>query len=404
VSTLVDLIIVLARIMVVFLVLSVLVVFIVWFERKVIAHMQSRLGPNRWGPWGLLTSLADGVKLFFKEPVMPITADRATFVLAPGLSMLAAFLAFATIPFGTSVTLGHHRVLFEISDLNVGLLWVLAMGSLAVYGVVLAGWSSGSKYPLLGGIRSSAQMVSYEIALSLSLIPVVMSAGTLSLRGIVTAQAGTVGSISWLGPLGAIGKIIPHWDIFYHLPAFLVFLLAGVAETNRPPFDLAEADTELVGGFHTEYSGIKFAMFFLAEYLHVITTSAIAVTLFLGGWRGPIFPILRPIWPVIWFMGKLSVMVFLFIWVRATLPRFRYDKLMRFGWKILIPVSVLWVMVTALMVVLPQYVRRSTLAAATGLVFAVLFLWWAAWFTLRARGTLSLSKLLPMPRRFRGVR
>ena len=340
-----DLIVILAKILIVFVVLSVLVVFIVWFERKVVAHMQSRLGPNRWGPFGLLTSLADGMKLFFKEPIIPTTADRATFVLAPAISMLAAFLAFAAIPFGTRVVLFGHRVTFEIADLNVGLLWVLAMGSLAVYGVVLAGWSSGSKYPLLGGIRSSAQMISYEIALSLSLVPVVMSAGTLSLRGIVAAQRGVIGTISWLGPLGAVGKVIPHWYIFYHLPAFLIFLLAGVAETNRPPFDLAEADTALGGGYHTESSGIKFAMFFLAEYLHVLTISALAVALFLGGWNGAGVGVLGWLWPLLWFVAKVFFFVFLFVWLRATLPRLRYDRLMSVGWRVLIPAALAWLIV-----------------------------------------------------------
>jgi NADH-quinone oxidoreductase subunit H len=344
-TSLADLIVIVAKIVVVFVVLSLLVIFIVWFERKVVAHMQSRLGPNRWGPWGLLTSLADGIKLFFKEPITPIAADRATFVLAPAVSAIAAFLAFAAIPFGTQVVLFGQRVTFEIADQNVGLLWVLAMGSLAVYGVVLAGWSSGSKYPLLGGIRSSAQMISYEIALSLSLIPVIMSAGTLSLRGIVHAQGGTIGRIGWLGPLGAVGRVIPHWFVFYHLPAFLIFLLAGVAETNRPPFDLVEADTELVGGYHTEYSGIKFAMFFLAEYLHVITISALAVLLFLGGWNGATLPFLPWAWPLLWFVAKVFFFVFLFVWLRATLPRLRYDRLMAVGWKILIPAALAWLVV-----------------------------------------------------------
>ncbi|GAC1361360.1 MAG: NADH-quinone oxidoreductase subunit NuoH [Actinomycetota bacterium] len=341
-TALIDLAVVLVKIVIVFMVLSVLVVFIVWFERKVVAHMQSRIGPNRWGPWGLLTSLADGVKLFFKEGIIPTNADRWTFVLAPAVSLISAFLAFAAIPFGTRVVLFHRQILFEITDLNVGLLWVLAMGSLAVYGVVLAGWASGSKYPLLGGIRSSAQMISYEIALSLSLVPIVMSAGTLSLRGIVAAQVGTVGHIAWLGPLGAVGNVIPHWYIFYHLPAFLIFLLAGIAETNRPPFDLAEADTELVGGFHTEYSGIKFAMFFLAEYLHVVTISAVAVLMFFGGWNGVHFSFLGWLWPLAWFVAKTFFFVFLFVWLRATLPRLRYDRLMEVGWKVLIPAALTW--------------------------------------------------------------
>ena len=345
-TALISLLIVIIKVVVVFLILSLLVVFIVWFERKVVAHMQSRVGPNRWGPYGLLTSIADGIKLFFKEGIVPTSADRVTFLLAPGISLGAAFLAFAAIPFGTKVVLFNRQVLFQITDLNVGLLWVLAMGSLAVYGVVLAGWASGSKYPLLGGIRSSAQMISYEIALSLSLVPVVMSAGTLSLRGIVQAQGGTIGHIGWLGPLGFIGKGLPHWYAIYHLPAFLIFLIAGVAETNRPPFDLAEADTELVGGYHTEYSGIKFAMFFLAEYLHVITISALAVLLFLGGWNGVHFSVLPWVWPLAWFVAKTFFFVFVFVWLRATLPRLRYDRLMEVGWKVLIPAALTWVVLS----------------------------------------------------------
>ena len=345
-TALIDLLVVIVKVVIVFMVLSVLVVFIVWFERKVVAHMQSRIGPNRWGPYGLLTSIADGIKLFFKEGIVPTTADRVTFLLAPGISLGAAFLAFAAIPFGTRVVLFHRQILFQITDLNVGLLWVLAMGSLAVYGVVLAGWASGSKYPLLGGIRSSAQMISYEIALSLSLIPVVMSAGTLSLRGIVQAQGGTIGRITWLGSVGLVGKVLPHWFIFYHLPAFVIFLVAGVAETNRPPFDLAEADTELVGGYHTEYSGIKFAMFFLAEYLHVITISALAVLLFLGGWNGVGFSFLPWIWPLAWFVVKTFFFIFVFVWLRATLPRLRYDRLMQVGWKVLIPAALTWVVIS----------------------------------------------------------
>jgi NADH-quinone oxidoreductase subunit H len=387
-----DIIIDAIKVVVAFGFLLVSVMFTIWAERRVVAIMQQRIGPNRVGPFGLLQALADGIKLFFKEDIRPAGVDKGTYLLAPLAAMVPAFLSFAIVPVGQDFRIGHRIITLQLTDLNVGILFFLAMGSLMVYGVVLAGWSSGSVYPLLGGVRSTAQMISYEVPMGLSVIAVVMYAGALSPRGIVNAQAGT-----W-------AHVIPHWFIFAQLPAFLIFMVAGLAETNRAPFDLPEAETELVAGFHTEYSGIKFAMFFLAEYLHVITTSAIAVTLFLGGWRGPIFPFFRPIWPVIWFMAKLGVMVFLFIWVRATLPRFRYDKLMRFGWKILIPVSVVWVMVTALMVVLPQYFSRSTLAAATGLVFAVLFLWWAAWFTLRARGTLSPSKLLPLPRRFRGVR
>jgi NADH-quinone oxidoreductase subunit H len=228
-----------------------------------------------------------------------------------------------------------------------------------VYGVVLAGWASGSHYPLLGAVRSTAQMISYEMGLGLAAVAVTLWAGTLSTRGIVDAQAGTY---IW---------IIPRWFILPQFPAFLLFLLAGIAETNRAPFDLPEAETELVAGYHTEYSGIKFAMFFLAEYLHVITTSAIAVTLFLGGWRGPILPFVRPVWPVIWFLGKMGLLIFLFIWVRATLPRLRYDRLMSIGWKVFIPAGLAWVMITAVLAVVPREVDRATLIAWIGPIFGI---------------------------------
>lgn len=335
------------KVFVVFGAILGLVLFIIWFERKAVARMQSRYGPNRWGPFGILTSLADGIKLFFKEPVTPVTADRATYYLAPVVSLVPAFLAFAAIPFGTGVRVFGQDVTFELADLNVGLLWVLAMGSLAVYGVVLAGWSSGSKYPLLGGIRSTAQMISYEIALSLSLVPVVASAGTLSMRGIVEAQSGTFGRLQFLpNSIAGIGNLVPRWFVVTQLPAFLVFLLAGVAETNRAPFDLPEAETELVAGFHTEYSGIKFAMFFLAEYVHVVTVSAVAVILFFGGWSGPSLSFLPWVWPLANFMGKTFVFIFIFIWLRATMPRLRYDRLMALGWKVLIPASLVWLFVS----------------------------------------------------------
>lgn len=336
-----------AKVVVVFGAILGMVLFIIWFERRVVARMQSRIGPNRWGPMGLLTSLADGVKLFFKEPVTPRGVDRPTYLLAPVLSLLPAFLAFAVIPFGDGVTVFGERVTFAVADLNIGLFWVLAMSSLAVYGVVLAGWSSGSKYPLLGAIRSTSQMISYEIALSLALVPVVLFAGTLSMRGIVESQAGTIGAIEFLGPLSGIGNFIPAWYIFVHFPAFLIFLIAGVAETNRAPFDLPEAETELVAGYHTEYSGIKFAMFFLAEYIHIVTVSAVATTMFFGGWNGPSFDFLPFLWPIVNFLAKTFLFVFLFVWLRATWPRLRYDRLMALGWKALIPAGLVWVFVAA---------------------------------------------------------
>ena len=355
----IDVLIVAVKAVVVFGFLLVSVMMTIWVERRIVAFMQQRIGPNRVGPFGMLQSLADGVKLFFKEDVRPTSAHEPVFTLAPLFSMIPAFMAFAIVPLGTGFHIGDRLITFQLADLNVGVLFFLAMGSLMVYGVVLAGWASGSAYPLLGAVRSTAQMISYEMGLGLASVAVVLWAGTLSTRGIVDAQAGT-----YLG-------FIPRWFILPQFPAFLLFLLAGLAETNRPPFDLPEAETELVAGYHTEYSGIKFAMFFLAEYLHVITTSALVVTLFLGGWRGPIFPFIEPIWPVIWFMGKMGALVFFFIWARATIPRIRYDRLMAIGWKVFIPAGLAWVMVTAALVVLPQEIDRGTLIAWIGPIFGL---------------------------------
>ena len=361
-----DVVIDLVKVLVVFGFLLGSVLMTIWAERRIVAFMQQRLGPNRVGPFGTLQGLADGIKLFFKEDVLPLAVDRPAYLVAPIVALVPAFLAFAVIPFGRGFHIGHHQVTMILSDLNIGVLFFLAMGSLMVYGVVLAGWSSRSPYPLLGGVRSSAQMISYELAMGLSVVAVVLWAGTLSTQGIVDAQAGT-----WLG-------FIPRWYIIPQLPAFVVFGLTGLAETNRAPFDLPEAETELVGGYHTEYTGIKFAMFFLAEYLHVITTSAMIVTLFLGGWRGWDPPFWRPIWPVVWFLGKMGAMVFLFIWVRATLPRIRYDRLMRIGWKILIPTALAWVMATAGLVVLKNTVNRGTLVAVVGITLEVVVVAWGA--------------------------
>jgi NADH-quinone oxidoreductase subunit H len=343
----VDWILVVARVVVVFAALLVVVMLVIWLERKVVADMQMRPGPNRAGPFGLLITLADGVKLFFKEGISPTTIDRLVYPLAPIASMVPAMLAFAVIPFGTGVTLFDRHVPFQISDLNVGVLWILAMASLAVYGVVLAGWSSGSNYPLLGAIRSTAQMISYEVGMGLGLVAVLMYGGTLTMSGIVEVQARHFGvpGLGWL----------PKWNIFMQLPAFVLYYTAAMAETNRPPFDLPEAETELVAGYHTEYSGIKFAMFFLAEYMHMVTVSAVAVTLFLGGWHGPQFGVVPWLWPVVWFAVKLFAVIYVFIWIRATLPRFRYDRLMNFGWKVLIPAGLAWILITGASIVLPEY-------------------------------------------------
>jgi NADH-quinone oxidoreductase subunit H len=312
-----------------FAILLVLVMLVIWAERKIIADMQSRIGPNRAGPFGILQTLADGIKLFMKEDVIPTGADRVVFWLAPIISMVPAFLSFSVVPIGDTITVAGRETTAGLADLNVSLLFFLAMGSISVYGIALAGWSSGSKYPLLGAVRSSAQMISYEIAMGLSVVPVVLYAGTLSLREIVEAQSGT-------------------WFVAVQFPAFVIFLLAGIAETNRPPFDLPEAETELVAGYHTEYSGVKFAMFFLAEYIHIVTISSIAVTLFLGGWQGPRFAVLPGAWPIVWFTLKVSVFIFVFFWLRASLPRLRYDHLMTVGWKYLIPIALIWIPLTAL--------------------------------------------------------
>jgi NADH-quinone oxidoreductase subunit H len=354
-----DWVIAAVKVVVVFGFLLVSVLMTIWIERRIVAFMQQRVGPNRVGPFGMLQSLADGVKLFFKEDVRPVTANEPVYTLAPIFSLLPAFLAFAVVPLGRGFRIGDRAITLQLADLNVGVLFFLAMGSLMVYGVVLAGWASGSAYPLLGAVRSSAQMISYEMGLGLAAVAVTVWAGSLSTSQIVAAQAGT-----YLG-------FIPRWFVLPQLPAFLLFLLAGIAETNRAPFDLPEAETELVAGYHTEYSGIKFAMFFLAEYLHVITTSAVAVTLFLGGWRGPILPVVRPLWPVLWFLVKTGALVFLFIWARATIPRVRYDRLMRIGWKVFLPAGLAWVMVSALLAVLPQEVERGTLLAWIGPTFGL---------------------------------
>ncbi|MCA1832606.1 MAG: NADH-quinone oxidoreductase subunit NuoH [Actinomycetota bacterium] len=369
----IDVLIMVIKVLVVFGFLLVSVLLTIWAERRIVALMQQRIGPNRVGPFGVLQGLADGIKLFFKEDVTPTNVDRSVYFLAPVAALLPAFLAFAVVPVGRGFHIGHRVITLHLVDLNVGILFFLAMGSLMVYGIVLAGWSSGSTYPLLGAVRSTAQMISYEIGMGLSVVSVVLWSGTLSTSGIVDAQSGT-----WFG-------FVPRWFIIPQLPALVMFLLGGLAETNRAPFDLPEAETELVGGYHTEYTGIKFAMFFLAEYLHVITTSALVVTLFLGGWRGPnILPFLGPLLFVGYFLAKLGLVIFLFMWARATIPRIRYDRLMHLGWKVLIPASLVWTMITAAMVVLPQEVNRTTLIVVVGIVFEVALIVWLARLTTTA--------------------
>jgi NADH-quinone oxidoreductase subunit H len=334
----------LLKVLVAFAFTLVATMFMVWFERKIIADMQHRIGPNRAGPWGLLQTLADGTKLFFKEDLLPDKADRRVFRLAPLLAVVPAFLAFSIIPLGGNFNGDHdgtvsifgHRTFLQLADPPVGVLFFLAMSAVGVYGVMLAGWSSGSKYPLLGAVRASAQIVSYEAALGLAVASVLVVSRSLSTHGIVSSQA---------------GDFVIDWNVIVTgvVPA-VVFLIAGTAELNRPPFDLVEAEQELVGGYNTEYSSIRFAMFYLAEFMNTVTMSALIVTLFLGGPAGPVFgPEFVRSWilPLFWFFLKLVVFLFTFVWFRGTLPRLRYDQLMDLGWKALIPIALGWLLLLA---------------------------------------------------------
>jgi NADH-quinone oxidoreductase subunit H len=316
------------------------VAYTVWLERKVVGHMQNRWGPTRVGPFGLLQPAADGIKFLFKEDLTPPHVYRPLYIAAPMISVIFALTSIAVIPFGNSIPIHGISIPFQITDVNTGLLVILGVTSIGVYGVALAGWSSNNKYSLLGGLRASAQMVSYEISLGLSLVGVLIMSGSLSLREIVDAQGG-----HFLG-------FIPRWNIIPQFVGFFCYLVAAYAETNRIPFDLPEAETELVAGYHTEYSAMKFAMFFMAEYANMITVGCLATLMFLGGWHGPITPIkfLQPIMPVFWFVAKVFVFLFVYIWVRGTLPRFRYDQLMAFGWKFLLPLALANLVGTAIAV------------------------------------------------------
>jgi NADH-quinone oxidoreductase subunit H len=315
----------------VFLVLTVLVAILA--ERKLLGRMQMRFGPNRLGPFGMLQSLADGIKLGLKEGLIPAGVDKPIYLLAPVISVIPAITAFAVIPLGPEVSVFGHRTPLQLTDLPVAVLYILAVTSVGVYGIVLAGWASGSTYPLLGGLRSSAQVISYEIAMALTFASVFLYAGSMSTSKIVAAQ----------------DKV---WYVFLLLPSFLIYVTSMVGETNRAPFDLPEAEGELVGGFHTEYSSLKFAMFMLAEYVNMTTVSALATTMFLGGWHAPwpfnmIDGANTGWWPLIWFVGKVWGFLFMYFWLRATLPRLRYDQFMALGWKVLIPISLVWVMIVA---------------------------------------------------------
>jgi NADH-quinone oxidoreductase subunit H len=322
-----------AKIAIVLLVLLTSVAYAVWLERKVVARIQSRWGPYLVGPHGLLQPLADGLKFLFKEDIEPREVDRFVYYLAPFVAFTMAFASIAVIPFGESITILGHKIDFQITSLNVGLLFILAVTSLGVYGIALAGWSSNSKFPLFGGLRSSAQMISYELSLGLALVGVVLVSGSLNLREIVDQQHGL-------------------WNVVRQPLGFLLYFIAAIAQTNRTPFDLPEAESELVGGFHTEYSSYKFAMFFIAEYANIFTVSCLATLMFFGGWLGPVFgpPLLRAFLPILWFCLKVFCFVFAYIWIRGTLPRFRYDQLMSFGWKFLLPVALGNVLLTSFVV------------------------------------------------------
>ena len=347
-----------AKALFVFVLLVVLTLFSIVFERKIVSYMQQRIGPNRVGPRGYLQSLADGLKLALKEEIIPALADKPVYVLAPILSAVPAFLAFSVIPFGPKVSVGGHQTALQLTDLPVGVLFIFACSSLGVFGIVLAGWSSGSTYPLLGGLRSAAQVISYEIAMGLSLVAVFLYAGSLSTSEIVAAQSS-------------------RWFVVTLPVSFVIYVIAMVGETNRAPFDLPEAESELVGGFHTEYTSLKFAMFFLAEYINMITVSALAVTLFLGGWRPPPFfarvDMFSEGWfPLVWFLLKVVGFIFVFIWLRGTLPRMRYDQFMKFGWKGLVPVSLVWILlVAAIRTMTLEVENRRSLLLAVGAVFLV---------------------------------
>ncbi|QSB05850.1 NADH-quinone oxidoreductase subunit NuoH [Natronoglycomyces albus] len=364
-----------------FMVLTLLVLFTIWFERRVVAKMQVRPGPNRNGPFGLLQSLADGLKLAFKEDITPRTADRVIFLAAPVIAVTCAFTAFAVIPMGPEVTILGHLTPLQMTDFEVSVLLVLACSAVGVYGIVLAGWASGSTYSLLGSLRAAAQVVSYEIALGLAVLAVFLQSKLMSTSGIVEAQAGGTQMII---PGTDIEFSVPGWYFLALAPSFVIFLIAMVGETNRAPFDLPEAESELVSGFATEYSTLKYASFFLAEYVNMVTMSALAVTLFLGGWRAPFpenwWPAANEGWfPLIWFFGKVLLLLFVFVWLRGTLPRLRYDQFMRLGWKILVPVSLVWVMVLAALNIgmgSPDTSTRIALVGGAIVIVMAVFVFW----------------------------
>jgi NADH-quinone oxidoreductase subunit H len=311
--------------------------YVTYYERKALARMQSRIGPNRAGPWGIIQPIADAVKLIFKEEMIPAKSDKLLFILAPVITVIPALIITAVVPWGRAITINGRVINLYLADVNVGVLYLGAVASIAIYGIVLAGWSSNNKYALMGGLRSSAQMISYELALGLTFVSVTLLAGSMSLVDVVEAQ-GAHGFLSWI-----------VWNLSQPL-AFIIFLIAAMAETNRSPFDMPEAEQELTAGYHVEYSGMKFALFFMAEYIKIIAVSMIISTLFLGGYLGPFVDQLPWLGPIYLFI-KTLIMIFVFIWVRATSPRFRYDRLMAFGWKVLLPLALLNVFIAAIVTV-----------------------------------------------------
>jgi NADH-quinone oxidoreductase subunit H len=373
------------KVLAIFLFLLLGTLFMIWAERRVIGRMQQRPGPNRAGPFGLLQSLLDGIKLALKEDIVPLGVDKALFVIAPALSVIPAFISFAVIPFGPIVSIAGVQTPLQLADLPVGVLLVLAMSSLGVYGIVLAGWSASSPYALLGGLRSSAQVISYEIAMGLAFVPVFLYSGSLSTTAIVQAQAhGT--EFHWFG----VGLHYPSWFAVLLLPSFLIYLVTMVGETNRLPFDLPEGEGELVAGYHTEYSSLKFAIGQLAEYVSMITVSGLAVTLFLGGWRAPwpisVWPDANTgWWPLLWFLVKVSIFMFVFIWLRGTLPRIRYDQLMRLGWKVLIPGALAWTLMIATIRVWRRQGGSTGVYIVGGAIIVVLMLLAWGWDTTAAK-------------------
>jgi NADH-quinone oxidoreductase subunit H len=387
--------IVLIKLLAVFVLLLLLTLFTIVYERKVVAYMAVRPGPTQVGPWGILQSLVDGVKLPFKEEIIPKTADKVVYFIAPVISATTAFTAFAVIPFGGVVNMFGHQTALQLTDVPVSVLVLLACSSMSVYGVVLAGWASGSTYPLLGGLRSSAQMISYEVAMGLSIVAVFMTAGTMSTSQIVKAQAEG-------NPITILGwhTTTPSWYAVLLLPSFVIYCISAVGETNRAPFDLPEAESELVGGFHTEYSSFKFALFFLAEYINMITVSAFCTTLFLGGWRAP--AILTSwwsgansgYWPMLWWFLKVLILLFGFIWLRATLPRMRYDQFMRFGWKVLIPVNLVWILFLSFIKVANSEFSKQTKWLSIGGIVIVVLLGAMLWPASRKPRRLSVEEQL----------